>query len=82
MTTFRESDAGRAFIASAASRKISPNIMEAIAFHAQTTQEAEDFLKSDARTLLNMLSVWEDVTDGGRHDASGFFWVSDGEDMK
>ena len=69
-----------AFIASAASRETSPEIMEAIAFLARNVAEAEALWADGEGACGTVTDVWEIVTKNGRLDASGFVWGAAGSD--
>lgn len=69
MTHFADTDAGEQFIASAASRETSREVMEALAFFARDAQEAEDFWNGDFRGRVDLLSIWENATNNGSRDA-------------
>jgi hypothetical protein len=79
MTKFIETDAGQAFIASAASRETSPEIMEAIAFFARDTAEAEELWSGDGLgRIAQPLDIWEHVTCNGLREADEFRWGTAG----
>jgi len=79
MTKFNETDDGVAFIVSAASRETDIAIMEAIAFFARNTTEAEALWNGDGfGTVCNVSDLWERVTNNGMHDAEDFCWGAAG----
>ena len=81
MTRFNETDEGRAFIATGDSRETSPEIMEAIAFFARNTAEAEALLNGDdLGEIANPSDIWEHVTNNGLRDASNYVWGEAGAD--
>jgi hypothetical protein len=69
-----------AFIASAASRETSPEIMDAIAFLARNVAEAEALWADGFSTCGTVADVQEIVTKNGRRDASEFVWGAAGTD--
>jgi hypothetical protein len=75
MTAFRDTDAAVDFIASADSRETSRRVMQAIAFFARDTAEAEAVWRGDDLDRVCRLSdVWEHATGNGRHDDTELFW--------
>ena len=81
MTKFRETDEGRAFIATGDNRGTSPEIMEAIAFFARNADEAETLWRGDGfGAIANPSDIWEHVTRNGLRDASNYIWGAAGAD--
>lgn len=79
MTKFNETDEGLAFIATADSRETSREIMEAIAFFARNSAEAEALWNGDALGVVAApLDIWEHVTKNGLRDASDYVWGAAG----
>ena len=79
MTKFNETDEGSAFIASGSSRETSPEIMEAIAFFARNTEEAEALWNGDGiGVIANPSDIWEHVTRNGLRDATDYAWGAAG----
>lgn len=79
MTAFRDTEAAETFIASAASRETSTEIMQAIVFFARDLAEAETLWNGDGfGTICNPSDLWEHVTGNGLRDASDYFWGSEG----
>jgi hypothetical protein len=79
MTKFLDTAEGKAFIASAASRQTSPEIMETIAFFARDLAEAEALWDgAGIGRYASMLDIWERVTSNGLHDPSDFHWGAAG----
>lgn len=79
MTQFAESDEGIAFIASAASRETSPEIMRAIAFFAKDTSEAEMLWQGDGfGDICTRTDFWERVTGNGQVRADSLVWGAAG----
>ena len=78
MTKWNETDEGTAFIASAASRETSKEIMEAIAFFARTAKEAEALWENGYGAAATSLDFWEHVTGNGLRDPSEFVWGASG----
>lgn len=75
MTTFDETDAGDAFIATADSRNTGPEIMKAIAFFARNQVEAEALWNGDGIDVVATLTdIWENATNNGRLDDTKLFW--------
>lgn len=79
MTMFIETDAGAAFIDSAASRETSREVMEAIAFFARDEAEAEAFWNGDFAGRVDFLSIWEKATNNGSNSVD-LCWGDAGED--
>lgn len=79
MTKFNKTDEGLAFIASGDSRETSSEIMEAIAFFARNTEEAEALWNGDGLgQIANPSDIWEHVTGNGLRDASDYVWGAAG----
>lgn len=79
MSKFIDSDGGEAFLASAASRETSPEIMEAIAFFATNLDEAETLWSGDGfGVICHLTDLWERVTGNGRRDPEEFCWGASG----
>lgn len=79
MTKFNETAAGSAFIATAASRKTSVEIMSAIAFFARDAAEAQAIWDGSAiGKSCTMLDIWENATNNGRIDADELCWGAAG----
>jgi len=74
MTKFNETDAGLEFIATADSRETSPEVMEAIAFHARDAAEAEAVWNGDMAGICNPSDLWKTATNNGGIDAETLFW--------
>jgi hypothetical protein len=75
MPHFNETAAGQDFIASAASRETSPEIMEAIAYFARNTNEAEALWNGDGfGSVCHPSDLWERVTKNGMINADEFCW--------
>jgi hypothetical protein len=81
MTNFNETTAGQTFIASGDSRQTDARIMQAIAFFARDTAEAEALWNGDGfGTVCTVSDLWEHVTNNGLHDATDFCWGAAGSD--
>jgi len=81
MTKYNETDEGLAFIATADSRETSPEIMEAIAFFARNTAEAEALWRGDGLgKIANPSDIWEHATNNGLRPASDYAWGDAGYD--
>lgn len=79
MTKFRETDAGRAFIASGDTRETSREVMAAIAFFACHEGEAEAIWNGDALgTACTLLDIWEHATSNGANSVN-LCWGEEGE---
>lgn len=78
MPRFAETDNGLAFIASAAARETSPEIMRAIAFFARNLEEAEAIWRGDMLGACDLLAIWEHVTNNGLTDAEFYVWGAAG----
>jgi len=75
MTHFSETEAAAEFIASADSRCTSRQVMEAIAFFARDTQEAERLWSGDGiGEIANLSDIWEHATGNGRLDDADLYW--------
>lgn len=75
MPAFRETDEAAAFIATAASRETSPEVMQAIAFFARDMAEAEALWGGDGLgRICHGSDIWEHATGNGLRDASDMFW--------
>jgi hypothetical protein len=75
MSTFEDTDAGMAFIASADSRETSPEVMRAMAFFARDLAEAEALWNGDGfGRICHVSHLWEAATGNGRIDADTLFW--------
>lgn len=75
MTRFNETNAAETFIATAASRNTSPEIMAAIAFFARNETEAEALWNGDALgTVARVIDIYENATENGRIDPECLFW--------
>lgn len=75
MTKFRETEAAAEFIATAASRETSRDVMEAIAFFARNEAEAVALWEGNGIGVIATLSdVWENATGNGRKDDTLLFW--------
>jgi hypothetical protein len=75
MTKFRETDAAADFIASAASRETSPEVMQAIAFFARDAAEAEALWQGDGiGRIAHASDIWEHATGNGRLRGDDLFW--------
>ena len=70
MTKFRKNTAAAEFIATAASRETSTEVMEAIVFFARDEKEAEDFWNGDFAGRVDYLSIWEHATNNGQLDVN------------
>lgn len=79
MTKFHETEAAAGFIATAASRETSPEIMKAIAYHARSLKEAEAIWNGDgiASTREGIMAIWETATGNGLSDAHTLHWGAD-----
>lgn len=76
---FADTAEGEAFIATAASRETSPEIMRAIAFFAQNLAEAEAVWSGDGLgAVCHASDIWEHVTGNGQLDATEFCWGAAG----
>ena len=79
MGHFRDTDEGRAWIATASSRETSTEIMEAIAFHARDEGEANRLWDGDGfGTICTPTDLWETVTKNGLRDPCEFVWGAAG----
>jgi hypothetical protein len=80
MTRFADTQAGADFIASAASRETSPEIMRAIAFFARTLDEAVLVWEEGAELtgVCTDLDIWEHVTGNGLRPATDYCWGASG----
>lgn len=75
MTKFRETEAAAEFIATAASRETSREVMEAIAFFARNEAEAVALWEGNGiGSIANLSDVWENATGNGREDDTLLFW--------
>lgn len=75
MTRFNETAAAETFIATAASRNTSPEIMAAIAFFARNEAEAEALWNGDGLgTVARVIDIYEHSTGNGRIDPEDLFW--------
>ena len=80
MTSFRYTADAEQFIATAAARETSPEIMEGIAFFARNIKEAEALWNGDFAGICNPSDLWENVTRNGLRDADEFCWGAAGHD--
>lgn len=80
MTTFRHTAAGQEFVASGASRETSPEIMEAIAYFARNTDEAEAIWSGDFGSSCNALDIWARATSNGVRASDDYCWGAAGSD--
>ena len=78
MVRFSETAEGRAFVASAASRETSPEIMEAIAWLARDTGEAVALWADGFSPCGAVVDVQEIATKNGRFNARDFVWGAAG----
>lgn len=80
MIPFIETDEGEAFLATADARKTHLRIMEAIAYFARNTNEANAIWegKGEFLQLCYFSDIWEYVTNNGLRDASDYHWGLDG----
>lgn len=78
MTAWTETDEAAAFIATADSRGTDERIMQAIAFFAQNTAEAEAFWNGDFAGKCDYLCIWENATNNGALDGYEMFWRAAG----
>ena len=77
--TFRETQDGEAFIASAMSRETDPKIMDAIAYFARDLSEAESLWNGDGfGVICTITDFWERVTDNGRTAPTDYAWGCEG----
>lgn len=75
MTKFRDTDAAEAFVATAASRETSPEVMQAIVFFARDEAEAIALWDGDGLgTVANLSDIWENATGNGRVDDESLMW--------
>ena len=75
MTKFRDTDAAEAFVATAASRETSPEVMQAIVFFARDEAEAVALWDGDGLgTVANLSDIWESATGNGRVDDESLMW--------
>lgn len=75
MERFADTDAGRAFVATADSRRTSPEVMEAIAFFARDEAEAVSLWDGDAiGTVAHLSDIWEHATGNGRISDEDLLW--------
>ena len=78
---FCETDEGRAFINSADDRETSPEIMEAIAFFAKNTREAEALWNGEGLgEIATLMDIWERVTGNGFRESGDYVWGGAGSD--
>jgi hypothetical protein len=79
MTKFIETQEAADFIATAASRETSLEIMQAIAFFSRNLSEAEALWNGDGLgTVCDPSDLWERVTNNGLRDAADFCWGASG----
>lgn len=77
--TFRDTDDGATFLATADSRETSIEIMQAIAFFAQNAAEAESLWNGDSfGVVCHPIDIWEHVTKNGLRDPMEFCWGTAG----
>ena len=75
MTPFYQTSAGAAFIATAASRETSPEVMKAIAYVSANTEQGDALWNGDGFGIVcNLSYVVEIATDFGRIDAADLRW--------
>jgi hypothetical protein len=75
MNNFGRTEAGAAFIATAARRETSEEIMEAIAFFARNEDEAVAIWQGDGLgRIADLIGVWEHATGNGRIDDNDLTW--------
>lgn len=79
MPNFCDTDDAAEFIASAASRETSTEVMEAIAFFARDAKEADDIWNGDFLGAVDLLSIWEHATNNGQRDVD-LSWGASGEE--
>lgn len=80
MTKWSETNEAADFIATADSRETSKEIMRAIAFFAQNTEEAEALWNGDGfGEICHPSDMWEHVTKNGLRDASDYSWGTAGK---
>jgi hypothetical protein len=77
MTNFRDTDEAATFIATAASRETSIEVMRAIAFFARDLSEAEAIWDGDAIDCT-MQDIWENATSNGAKNVD-LCWGDAGE---
>ncbi len=76
---FRDTSDAAQFVASAASRETSPEIMEAIVFFARDLAEAERLWNGDGfGSICHPSDMWERVTKNGKLDPTDFVWGASG----
>jgi hypothetical protein len=79
MTNFRDTDEAATFIATAASRDTSIEVMRAIAFFARDLTEAEAIWDGDAIDIAcTMQDLWENATSNGAKNVD-LCWGDAGE---
>jgi len=66
------------FIETANSRETSPEIMEAILAVAGGDEKRAKMIWEDGGSEEELIAIWERVTNNGLHDATDFFWGSEG----
>ncbi len=77
--TYRDTQEAADFIATGDSRETSPEIMQAIAFFARNTQEAEMLWNGDGfGVICHPSDLWENVTGNGQRQPDEFCWGTAG----
>jgi len=75
VNNFGRTEAGAAFISTAARRETSEEIMEAIAFFARNEDEAVAIWQGDGLgRIADLIGVWERATGNGRIDDKDLTW--------
>lgn len=75
MTRYYDTQAAVEFIASANTRETSREVMEAIAFFARSTEEADALWNGDSiGKIANLSDIWENATNNGSRDDEELFW--------
>lgn len=74
MTRFSDTDAAADFIATADSRRTSPEVMKAITFFAKDAADAEAIWEGDGGDAQLLSGICEFATGNGRIDGEDLFW--------
>ena len=79
MMRWRDTPEADAFVASADSRETSPEILRAIAWFADSLDEANACWEDPDRSgVATVLDIWERVTGNGRRPAEDYCWGAAG----
>lgn len=77
---FRDTEEGKAFLASADSLNTDVEILEAIAFFARNLDEAQQLWRGDGYGVIcHATDIWEHVTGNGQRDPDNYCWGAAGD---